>query len=142
MKLEVSLVQNLDAACETFIRTWDYWPLEELQNALETGPYRLFCAKDNGVCVGAILILLSEGFSDVMYLYTSSEHRRKKIALTLLKTCEDFLRGKSHELFLEVRRDNIPAQKLYEAFGMKQVSVRARYYKDGTDAWIYCKDIQ
>lgn len=37
---------------------------------------------------------------------------------------------------LEVRVSNTPAQKLYEKFGFRPVSVRKRYYDDGEDALI------
>lgn len=37
---------------------------------------------------------------------------------------------------LEVRVSNTPAQKLYEKFGFRPVSIRKRYYDDGEDALI------
>lgn len=44
-------------------------------------------------------------------------------------------------LFLEVRRDNNIAIKLYEKCGFKQISVRKRYYENGEDALIYSLEV-
>jgi ribosomal-protein-alanine N-acetyltransferase len=38
-------------------------------------------------------------------------------------------------VFLEVRADNPPAQRMYERFGFERIGVRRRYYDDGTDAF-------
>ncbi len=39
-------------------------------------------------------------------------------------------------LLLEVRADNAAARKLYERNGFEEISVRRRYYRDGTDALV------
>ena len=36
---------------------------------------------------------------------------------------------------LEVRADNVPAQRLYARYGFVQDGVRRGYYKGGIDAW-------
>ena len=36
-------------------------------------------------------------------------------------------------LFLEVRSRNIPARKLYTAYGFKEIGVRKNYYKNPQD---------
>lgn len=41
------------------------------------------------------------------------------------------------EVFLEVRADNLPAQKLYESLGFEHIDTRKRYYQpDNVDAWV------
>lgn len=41
------------------------------------------------------------------------------------------------KLFLELRKDNIPAKKLYEKIGFLKLYERREYYNDGMDAEIY-----
>ena len=42
---------------------------------------------------------------------------------------------------LEVRNSNIPAQKLYEKHGFKQITIRKNYYDNSEDALIYEKEL-
>ena len=49
----------------------------------------------------------------------------------------DVARRGAESLGLEVRRDNVVAQKLYESMGLQKVGRRRRYYADGEDALLY-----
>lgn len=41
---------------------------------------------------------------------------------------------------LEVRADNLPAQRLYERHGFRRIAVRRGYYQpSGTDAWVMAR---
>lgn len=135
---------ELTQSLQLFLKTWGYWSLEDLSNALKTGNYTLYYAQAEEEIVGALLVLVSDDFVDVIYLYTASHYRRRNIGLNLLTECESVLKkgGLVKKFLLEVRKDNIPAQKLYDAFGMKLISERKKYYKDGCDALIYCKDLK
>ncbi|MGZ3768035.1 MAG: GNAT family N-acetyltransferase [Bdellovibrio sp.] len=46
-------------------------------------------------------------------------------------------KGQDKALWLEVHEENVPAQKLYEKLGFKEVRRRPRYYKDGATAILY-----
>lgn len=46
-------------------------------------------------------------------------------------------KGQDKDLWLEVHEENVPAQKLYEKTGFKEVRRRPRYYKDGATAILY-----
>lgn len=46
-------------------------------------------------------------------------------------------KGQGKELWLEVHEENVPAQKLYEKLGFKEVGRRPRYYNDGATAILY-----
>ncbi|WP_415064037.1 GNAT family N-acetyltransferase [Bdellovibrio sp.] len=48
-------------------------------------------------------------------------------------------KGQDRELWLEVHEENVPAQKLYEKLGFKEVRRRPRYYMDGGTAILYTR---
>jgi ribosomal-protein-alanine N-acetyltransferase len=39
-------------------------------------------------------------------------------------------------VLLEVREDNVPAQRLYQRYGFTRSGVRRGYYPGGVDAWV------
>lgn len=80
--------------------------------------------------------------ADEMHLHNIAvrkEDRRKKVAFRLLR---EAIRASQSEglktATLEVRRSNIPAQRLYDHFGFSLAGVRRGYYTDtGEDALIF-----
>lgn len=135
--------QQIPQDLEQFIRAWDYWTFEELGEALDTGHYTLFYARTEQAILGVLLVFESLDYCDVIYLFISYKFRRNKVAFHLLKALEKHLRNKGsiHTLFLEVKEQNNPAQRLYESFGMSHIGSRRGYYKDGSNALIYRKEL-
>jgi len=70
--------------------------------------------------------------------------RRRQIASRLLsKVIRDCRPEGARFVTLEVRRSNLPAQKLYEKFGFSVRGVRLAYYADtGEDALIMSADLE
>lgn len=134
--------EEIDDSLESLIQRWNYWNFEELCRSLKSGSYTLSAFEKENVCVGVLLTLQNVDTVDIIYLYTDLQFRREGIALKLLQDCEERLKKEKnvHSLFLEVRKDNVPAQKLYNSFGMSLVTERKKYYKDGCDALIFHKE--
>lgn len=132
---------DIEGPLKSFVSTWKYWSYADLKTAMQTKTYTLYFTGDKDV-QGALLTQTNVDSVDVIYIYTNPTHRRQGLALSLLKECERILREEGHieKMFLEVRTDNVPAQKVYEVFGMKVINRRSKYYKDGCDALIYCKE--
>ncbi len=55
-----------------------------------------------------------------------------KLLLQFLIECGKVF--KSEKIFLEVKEDNLIAQKLYKKYGFKETYIRKRYYSDNKDA--------
>lgn len=96
---------------------------------------------------GAEIIASENGFivwrcaADECEIITIGVHpdfRGTGIADALLQLMEKEQVGE--KIFLEVAENNIPAKKLYERNGYKQIAVRQGYY-DGIDALIMGKDL-
>jgi [ribosomal protein S18]-alanine N-acetyltransferase len=71
----------------------------------------------------------------VLNLATHPDRRRRGLARMLVSALLDFARSKgASRVFLEVRRSNVAAMRLYRAAGFYVLGIRRRYYSDGEDA--------
>lgn len=111
-----------------------YWPKELLGAEMAT-------AEAVGVFEGEVLVgfvlyrVLPETF-EISLVASHPQYRRRgymeKLFAHLINA-----KGQERELWLEVHEENVPAQKLYEKLGFKEVRRRPRYYKDGATAVLY-----
>jgi ribosomal-protein-alanine N-acetyltransferase len=68
------------------------------------------------------------------------DYRRQGLGKQLLKHALNLILNQGcHEVFLEVRISNFPAQNLYHSLGFTAVGIRKKYYSDGEDAIIMKK---
>jgi ribosomal-protein-alanine N-acetyltransferase len=92
--------------------------------------------------VGAAVVFRRRG-SDIARLYSiavAASERGNGIGAVLLDAVEQAAhRQGSRRLRLEVRSDNLAAQRLYESHGYRQFGAHRRYYEDGQDARRYEK---
>ena len=114
---------------------------EELKNILAT----YLVAKLNDEIVGYIGMWFVIDECHITNVAVHSKYRRMGIASCLIKETLKLCNGHGISyILLEVRTNNIPAQKLYESFGFKSDSIRKGYYKnpDGTyeDAILMTKE--
>ena len=92
---------------------------------------RVLVACDDGRVVAFVCIRVVAGEAEVMNLAVEPAWRRQHIAFRLL---EQGLRlaaiEGAHRVFLEVRKTNEAALRLYERFGFTVIGARTGYYKD------------
>lgn len=107
------------------------WPIssfeEELKNILAT----YLVAKINNRIVGYIGMWFVMDECHITNIAVHSSYRENGIATRLinemLKLCKEH---KTTYIMLEVRSNNIPAQKLYSKFGFTEEVIRKNYYKN------------
>lgn len=106
--------------------------LQELQVACA----RSILAEVDGRIVGYVLFWLLPGAIDIHNVAIHGDFRRRGFARLLLGKVMAQARAQSiSRVTLEVRRSNLPAQKLYESMGFLTTGVREGYYSDdGEDA--------
>lgn len=73
----------------------------------------------------------------LMTLAVRPEFRRRGIGIALLQHCEEAF--VSSPIYLNVDIANIPAIKLYEKAGFRQIGIETAYYLNGHDALIMKK---
>ena len=88
------------------------------------------------------VIMQDDGTAHLTTIGVAPEHRRRGIAVMLLRHLESVLRAKGiSTIVLEVRVKNVPAQLLYVRDGYTTVKRIANYYSDGEDCFMMVKSL-
>ena len=94
--------------------------------------------EDNNV-LGFIHIENHFEITDVINIAVDKNYQGRGIGKILLQYVID--NTEADKIMLEVKENNIPAIKLYEALGFKQIHVRPNYYEGNIDALIMERSI-
>jgi len=109
------------------------WSEPSIRATLSAGTTVAFVAGDPPV--GHVLASRYADEAEILSLAVLPEQRRRGIGNALLAACEQAWRTAGvRGAWLEVRRDNRGALKLYEQRGWTDAGLRRGYYEDGTDA--------
>ncbi|MBN1324654.1 MAG: ribosomal protein S18-alanine N-acetyltransferase [Alphaproteobacteria bacterium] len=85
---------------------------------------------DNGFIVWRVVMDEAE----IITIGVRPDFRKTGMAAAMLTIAENEIKKSNvKKIFLEVAENNIPARKLYEKNGYKQIGIRPKYY-DGIDA--------
>jgi [ribosomal protein S18]-alanine N-acetyltransferase len=119
------------------------WPAHAYQHELENNRLAHYIVARCGDTIAGFAgmwLLVDE--AHITTFATGRPWRRQGIGERLLLALLDLSAARgAHEATLEVRPTNIPARRLYEKYGFKNVGVRTRYYSDNNeDALIMTTD--
>ena len=142
-------VDELDLLYEIETKSYSNpWPLDAFKRELKLPFSRILIARNNDVVgppmLGYVVVWIIRGEAHILNLAVHPDARRQGVASTLLNSAIEAARAQSADiLYLEVRRSNDGAQKLYDGFGFRQVGVRPRYYEDNReDALVMLLDLK
>ena len=93
-----------------------------------------FTALENDKPIAYLIgrIIAPEG--EIYRIAVDENYRRRGVGFRLLSFALKTERGRGLEAtFLEVRKKNLPARKLYLAYGFREIGERKNYYKNPTD---------
>ena len=117
----------------------DAWPRESMYDELVEAERYYLVAYENEQIIGYAGLAKNPlaGQADIQTVAVSLEHRGRGIGRDLMNLLiGEARRSNIHDLFLEVRADNIAAQDLYRSLGFELIRVRERYYQpDDVDAF-------
>ena len=112
----------------------DAWSYRDVQDLICTEGGMCFTAIDNGEVIAYVIGRLIAPEGEIYRVAVAPHKRQRGIGYRLLDYAVKTSKGHGLErLFLEVRSKNIPAIRLYTAYGFKEIGVRKRYYKDPED---------
>ena len=129
-------LQDLENIKDCLLTDFDnFWSYNILKQELENGKSKYFVVKQENEIVGFAGILLIIDQVNIMNIVVKKDKRNLGIGSSLL---EEIIRySKIHNatsITLEVNEKNIPAIKLYEKYGFKQVGLRKKYYNNEDNA--------
>jgi [ribosomal protein S18]-alanine N-acetyltransferase len=122
------------------------WSRQMLAGELSQQPasrYYLIAEDPAGSVVGYAGLLAAGGQADVLTIAVSTARWGQGIGSKLLEELlAEAVRRGCTEVFLEVRADNLRAQRLYQWWGFAGVGLRRGYYQpSGTDAIVMRRDL-
>lgn len=133
---DIDKIAELENACFK-----DPWSLNTLKSAFNSPVFYGLVDEVDGEILGylAMNVVLDEASVDDIAI--KKEHRKQGLAKKMLSLAENELKARGvNKIFLEVRRFNEPAIKLYETLGFVVIAERLKYYGD-EDALIMQKNI-
>lgn len=121
-------------------------PTEEtLRSCLNHPDYTGWFLKKREKKIGYILFNIAFEEAHLMSVVIGSPYRHQGYAGFLLRgSIEQLNTFHLKRLILEVRVDNLPAIRLYERAGFRQIGKRKNYYHHhgvSYDAWVYARDL-
>ena len=112
----------------------DPWSYRDVQNLICTEGGMCFTALEDGKVIAYVIGRLIAPEGEIYRVAVAPHKRQRGIGYRLLDYAVKTSKGHGLErLFLEVRSRNIPAIKLYTAYGFKEIGIRKNYYKDPQD---------
>ena len=134
---DVDAVMTVDSAAFP-----DPWKETTFCEEIEKDYSHYFVCETDGTMVGYAGIWCIYETAELMRIATMPEFRNRGIAKELMQKILECAKDCGCErMMLEVRRSNIPAQKLYTKFGFDEISIRKGYY-NGEDALILEKEFK
>lgn len=143
IKISAMTLPDLDSISDILTCEFDdFWNYNLFKSELENKNSMYIVAKLNNQIVGFAGIWLSVDDIHITNIVVKKNCRNQKIGSlmlnNLIKLCEN---RTQKSITLEVNSNNIPAQKLYQKFGFKNVGIRKKYYNNTEDAIIMTKTL-
>ena len=109
-------------------------------------------AQQNGEVAGYIISIIERRLNfgnlervkigHILNLAVDEKHRRQGIGSMLVQCILEKLRErKASKIYLEVRKSNIAAVRLYSKFSFQVERIVKGYYQDNEDAYVMAKDL-
>ncbi len=136
------------SAMEKEIFKDDPWSIgqfkEEVANNGITRHYLVACDSQHQIIGWAGAMCAQEGAdTDILTIAVDPDYRLRGIARHMLTSLLDWAYTKnSPKIFLEVEKNNQPAQALYISEGFETISIRPDYYGAGIDALVMTKVLE
>ena len=134
-------VLKLNLRCFKAGENYTKYTFSYLLGEPNTLSYRVVTPTDQ--MVAFLFVMMNEnGAGHITTIGVAPEHRRRGLAVKLLKHTEEALRKRAvNTIMLEVRVGNLPAQTLYRELDYAIVQRLNAYYNNGEDGFLMVKSL-
>ena len=141
IKISAMTLPDLDSISDILTCEFDdFWNYNLFKSELENKNSMYIVAKLNNQIVGFAGIWFSVDDIHITNIVVKKNCRNQKIGSLMLNNLIELCENRTQKsITLEVNSNNIPAQKLYQKFGFKNVGIRKKYYNNTEDAIIMTK---
>lgn len=145
IEISIMTTSDLENIKESLLEEFDdFWQYSTFENELKNpnSKYIKACNKDE--IIGFAGIWKSVDDVHITNIVTKKDYRKKGIGSILLLKLIEISKSISGitSITLEVNKNNLPAIKLYEKYGFKNVGLRKKYYNNTYDALIMTKNLK
>lgn len=143
IKISAMTLPDLDSISDILTCEFDdFWNYNLFKSELENKNSMYIVAKLNNQIVGFGGIWFSVDDIHITNIVVKKNCRNQKIGSLMLNNLIELCENRTQKsITLEVNSNNIPAQKLYQKFGFKNVGIRKKYYNNTEDAIIMTKTL-
>ncbi len=143
IKISAMTLPDLDSISDILTCEFDdFWNYNLFKSELENKNSMYIVAKFNNQIVGFAGIWFSVDDIHITNIVVKKNCRNQKIGSLMLNNLIELCENRTQKsITLEVNSNNIPAQKLYQKFGFKNVGIRKKYYNNTEDAIIMTKTL-
>ena len=135
--------KNSKSCYELDLKSIKHWNQDQWENELEKDYVTAIGIYLNNSILGVCVLYKLFDEAEIRYLSVHPSYQRrglgKKLIYKILKECKN---KKIRRIFLEVSLKNKQALRFYDYFGFKTISIRKKYYKDGSDALLKEKNVK
>ena len=127
--------KNSKSCYELDLKTINHWNQNQWVNELEKDYVNAIAIYLNNSMAGVCVFLKMYDELEIRYLSVHPSYKRrglgKKLINNIIKECKN---ERITRIILEVSSKNMQALSFYEYFGFETISIRKKYYRDGSDA--------
>jgi [ribosomal protein S18]-alanine N-acetyltransferase len=125
---ELPAIINIEQTTQAFP-----WTETMLRDCLNENYHFWVLKKSATIIIGFIIFQIYANEGHIHNLVINQDQQQQGYGSLLLQQTLDFMsQNKAKKIFLEVRRSNQNALKLYKRFGFKEIGVRKNYYPAAT----------
>ena len=129
--------KNSKICYELDLKSIKHWNQNQWENELEKEYVTAMGIYQDNSILGVCVLHKIYDEAEIRYFSVHPSYKRrglgKKLIHKIFKNCRN---ENIKKIFLEVSLKNKQALSFYDYFGFKTISIRKKYYKDGSDALI------